>query len=215
MQETPAIFKFVAEGDALNLQLLLSFNQELVHSINEDDDTPLHLAALYNRVECTQILLKNNAYVNASGCSSRTPLSVATCEKHHDIIRVLLQDGRASMLEEDSLNETVLHKAATNGDALSLNLFYSYDRHLFTHILNQENVLGSTPLMNAAYNGHSQVVQLLLSVGANALLQDNFGYTATNIAVNRGHLECAMLLQRCSESVVPPEAMTISQSELH
>ena len=53
---------------------------------------------------------------------------------------------------------------------------------------------GDTPLMNAACEGHAEVVKKLLLAGANPATYNNYGYTALHYAANRNHIQCGILL---------------------
>ena len=90
------------------------------------------------------------------------------------------------------MDENVLHKAATTGDELSMKLFLSQKQA--KHIINRKNVLGSSPLHNAAHNGHLNCVHLLLACGADPEAVDNFGYKPLDVALSRKHIQCAELL---------------------
>jgi uncharacterized protein len=51
--------------------------------------------------------------------------------------------------------------------------------------LNDDDVQGWTPLMNAAYNGDAKIVDVLVSRGAQVYATDHRGYTAMHIAAGR------------------------------
>ena len=60
--------------------------------------------------------------------------------------------------------------------------------------LDKVNNHGYTPLTNAAFNDHLEVVRYLLEQGADRDKADNYGWTPLHYAANEGHLETAMLL---------------------
>ena len=53
---------------------------------------------------------------------------------------------------------------------------------------------GTTPLMMAAYFGHSATAKLLLERGADPSLKNQMGFTAQNLARQRGHKDTAKLI---------------------
>jgi hypothetical protein len=59
-----------------------------------------------------------------------------------------------------------------------------------------------TPLQYAACHGNLEVVTYLLTVGANPLIKDGSGMTATDIANKMENLSCESLLLRSSSNVV-------------
>ena len=52
-----------------------------------------------------------------------------------------------------------------------------------------------TPLMWAAFTGHTNIVQMLILAGANAQARDNQGMTALMIASEAGHQEVVNILK--------------------
>ena len=53
---------------------------------------------------------------------------------------------------------------------------------------------GFTPLYDAAYKGHKDVVQLLLDRGAEPNMTDQNGMTPLSHAIQRGHTDIANIL---------------------
>jgi ankyrin repeat protein len=58
---------------------------------------------------------------------------------------------------------------------------------------------GSTPLHYAAYNGHTDVVKLLLENGADPSIKDNTGKTTADIARENGRIEIANMIENVKE----------------
>ena len=54
---------------------------------------------------------------------------------------------------------------------------------------------GLTPLMQAAYEGHLGVAELLVDKGADVNAKDKVGWTALTCAACEGHLEVVKLLK--------------------
>ena len=61
--------------------------------------------------------------------------------------------------------------------------------------VNKSDVNGKTPLMGAAYNGHTRVVELLLGRDGMEVGPDREGETALYMAEIRGHAGAAQLLR--------------------
>lgn len=164
-------FEAVTTGNREKLRDILRRHSNFIHIRNQDDDMALHVATIHNQVESVRILLSFRAYINSTGCSNRTALHYSVCDRHLEITALLL-DNDAVLYETDSLEETVIHKAATNGDEACLNLLLSHQRGLAARqIIDHTNVLGSTALHNAANYGHFKIVQLLINFGANPLIE--------------------------------------------
>lgn len=56
------------------------------------------------------------------------------------------------------------------------------------------DIYGATPLMYAAYNGHIEMVKLLLAHDANPNAKTYNGKTAASVADDRGHEKIVALL---------------------
>jgi ankyrin repeat protein len=56
-------------------------------------------------------------------------------------------------------------------------------------VVDIRNSKGRTPLIVASCNGHTKLVSILLDHGADAELQDDFGYKAIHEAASFGHVQ--------------------------
>ena len=79
-----------------------------------DSWTPLHFAAAMNRKEVAELLLTNNADVNAKDKQGRTPFSYAAAHGYKDVAGLLLAN-KAEVNDKDNYGNTPLHYAAENG----------------------------------------------------------------------------------------------------
>jgi ankyrin repeat protein len=90
-----------------------------------------------------------------------------------NIVKLLL-DYDASLHDTDSLEENAIHKAASTGDIMTLSMLLTYKGGFpAKEIINNKNVLGSTPLHNAAHSGHQDAAMLICQVGADVNLTGN------------------------------------------
>lgn len=85
--------------------------------------------------------------------------------------------------------ESTLFEHARNGD-----LGFFETASLSKEELNQQNHKGYSPLMLAAYNGHTDLVKYLLSAGADPNSSDLTGNTVLMGASFKGELEIVRLL---------------------
>nr|KAI8750038.1 transient receptor potential cation channel subfamily A member 1-like [Biomphalaria glabrata] len=86
-----------------------------------------------------------------------------------------------------------IHKCAQSGDAKEVSRIISKDPSR----INAKNKMGKTALHLAAHNGHSEVVDTLISFNADLSLQDRDGNTALHLAVISANAQIvSMLLQR-------------------
>ena len=82
--------------------------------LDDEDQTPLMVAAEWNDVGKTKLLLEAGADVNAKNCYGETALMKAA-EENVDIVKLLLEAG-ADVNVRNSRGETVLMKAARSDD---------------------------------------------------------------------------------------------------
>lgn len=74
-------------------------------------------------------------------------------------------------------------------------------KHMTAENVNVSDDFGWTPLMSAAYCGHLEIVQFLLSLGANRRTRDKSGLTAAQLALKRNYLSIVALLKKKSDSI--------------
>jgi ankyrin repeat protein len=83
-----------------------------------------------------------------------------------------------------------IHRAAGKGDLVKIKEFLEKNPEL----LNAKDVQGSTPLLNAAYNGQKEVVEFLIEKGADLNSLNTYKYTPLHYAILRRHVEVAEVL---------------------
>lgn len=117
------------------LRLLLKHN-DVVKSCMKDEQSikhegpgPIHLAVIYNHVDCVKVLLNNKAdcclkvHKDYTPFYPSTPLHMAAANKHLKIATVLLSHDRNTLNEVDSNNWTPLHAASYYGHKEIIQLF--------------------------------------------------------------------------------------------
>jgi len=104
------IFNAAKRGDVERVTALLKDNLNLVSSKDSYGMTPLHLAA--NR-DVAEVLLADNAEVDARDGHGRTPLNLELESGHYDVVELLLAKG-ADVNARDDNGRTPLHVAVVN-----------------------------------------------------------------------------------------------------
>ena len=112
--------------------------------------TALMEASMDGHVEVARLLLDSGAQVNMPADSFESPLTLAACGGHVDLAMLLLERGNSN------LSRNVL-KTITQ----PLNFYFLYSGANIEEV----NDEGYTPLMEAAREGHEEMVALLLSQG--------------------------------------------------
>ena len=157
------------------------------------------LAGKENRLEMAKLLVKHGADVTY--CCSGTEAIFEEVRRlwlHHsnqeEIIIAenicFLLDNGASRVDSQSGISLLHYTARDNSLSISEILVKDYQFDV-----NYQALTGQTSLMFAAEQGHSDVVNMLLSYGADKTLTDSHGKTAYDYAVENGYIELAELLK--------------------
>lgn len=152
----------------------------------------LHQAAIWNHAAMTELLLANNADINARDFSGWTPMHYAAILDHHAVMIELLSQ-KATASPRDNSNITPLHLAA-KADAVDVTELLL--RHNAQREANDQ--AGDTPLHAAAQHAGPPLLKMLLDKGCNPLAENLLGKVPFDLA-NRPGNEAVMslLIEAC------------------
>jgi len=160
----------VIKSSHLNYSKIVQFlvsNGSDVNAKLDDGDTPLHLAVTaasinIDNLEVAKLLVSNGADVNAKGNYGNTPLHKAVTKVNRKkIIQFLVSNG-ADVNVKDEIGITPLYWAASLKDNIEdVQFFVSNGANV-----NVKTNDGDTPLQEAIKKGQSEVVNFLISQGA-------------------------------------------------
>uniref|UniRef100_A0A8C8AEQ3 K Homology domain-containing protein n=1 Tax=Otus sunia TaxID=257818 RepID=A0A8C8AEQ3_9STRI len=170
-------------------QVLLAMHANVEDRGNKGDITPLMAAASGGYVDIVKLLLVHCADVNAQSSTGNTALTYACAGGFVDIVKVLLKAG-ANIEDHNENGHTPLMEAASAGHVEVARVLLEYGAGINTHSnefkesaltlacykgilaallierganLEEVNDEGYTPLMEAAREGHEEMVALLLA----------------------------------------------------
>uniref|UniRef100_A0A8C1Y557 Ankyrin repeat domain 52 n=1 Tax=Cyprinus carpio TaxID=7962 RepID=A0A8C1Y557_CYPCA len=177
-------------GNVECLKLLLNSGAAL----NKKDNfgrSPLHYTSVNGSYLCTVALVKAGADVNELDVNGCSPLHyAAAAQTSYRCLEFLLHSGADPTLR-DSKGFSPVHYAAACGDRHNLKLLIEMS---FKCVEDVESCVPVSPFHLAAYNGHSEALQVLSETLVNVDIQDPRGHTALYMAALRGHGPCVELL---------------------
>jgi hypothetical protein len=165
--------------------------------------TALHVAAENGNLEIVELLIERGADVNVQDIHGRTPLVVAIAA-HQPVIAKRLAEENTDVSVRTSDGSTLLMAAVRTEDAELVR--WAIDRGIDLDTA-RPNKTHATALMMAARLGNPEIVELLLSAGADATVTNHEGKTALDLAKGR---EVRELLRAASSEPVEASQDTVA-----
>jgi len=147
----------------------------------------IHIAAKKGDIEAVKQHLAAGADVNAKDESGKTPLNRAMTTETAELLRK--HGGKTA--EE-------LKAAESIHVAIELGIIEAVKQHLAagTDVNVKDDQFGGTPLHRAAWQGHKEIVELLIAKGADVNAQRDDGGTPLDWAIEWGKTKTADLLRK-------------------
>ncbi|XP_035510152.1 transient receptor potential cation channel subfamily A member 1b [Morone saxatilis] len=137
---------------------------------SKDKKSALHFAAQYGRINTCHRLLEtitDSRLLNEGDERGLTPLHLASKEGHTKVVQLLLRKG--ALFHSDYKGWTCLHHAASAGYTQTMDILLSANPKL----MDKTDEDGNTALHIAAREGHVAAVKLMLTRGAELILNKN------------------------------------------
>lgn len=194
------IFNDAEDGNEIRLNKLLK-DTELEFNINwanpkENGDTPLHVAAKWDRSKVVELLLANGATVDKVNNDNQTPLMVSILHNYKDTTAEILIKNGADINKMDNFGRKPIHMACRKyGIPVLVKLLIKNG----ANVNEPEQNAFNTPLHFAAMNHtdfgylgsnkgnetNEEIATILLENGADPELKNAKGQTVMELAESR------------------------------
>lgn len=158
--------------------------------------TPLIEAILMHDRELARKLIDLGADVNlAAELTGFTPLMASAILRDITITELLIEKNADIEARDDNdINALIYAVNFDNEDMVKLLLEKGADANTVAKIENEHTEISPTPLMNAAYKGNTNIINMLLENNADINYAADFGITALMMAANFNRFESAKIL---------------------
>lgn len=164
------IISFIESGDLETIKKLIeSKSLDVNYNLEIDEyskSTPLIQAIKYKQTDIINYLLENNADINLKEeLTGFTPLMAS----FHDITITELLIEKGADIEArnvDGINALVYAVSLNDEEMVKFLLEKGADANTVCEIENEHIYMPPTPLMNAVYNGNTNIINMLLENGA-------------------------------------------------
>jgi len=173
-----------------------------VNAPQADGMTALHWATYQDDLETADLLIRAGANAKAANRYGVTPLSLACTNGNGALVELLLKAG-ADANGALPGGETPLMTAARVGSLGAVKSLLA--RGAAVDARDQRR--GQTALMWAAAEGHADVVQTLIELGADARLRLSSGFTPLLFAIREGRSSVVRVLLKAGADVNEPVPM--------
>jgi len=176
-----ALHDLIKKSKKALVEYILSspYCKDLINQKNNDEDSPLHIAANLGSADICELLLSKGAKIDAINKKGETALDYALKNKRYKAAVLLIEKG--ANLKKTKEFGNILHEATMIGNKglIRAILTSPYGKDL----LNRYNCDGLTPLHLAIQEGQHQIAEILLQNKANVNLRDKEGATPVHYAV--------------------------------
>ena len=202
--QTPAntpVADAAKRGDLVAVRALLKGGAD-ASTAHADGMSPLHWAADRGDAAMVDALIRAGAHARAANRYGVTPLSLACANGNGDLVELLLKAG-ASPNAALPGGETPLMTAARVGSLAAVKSLLARGATVDA----RDERRGQTALMWASAEGHADVVQTLIELGAAVRLRLSSGFTPLLFAVREGHSSVVRVLLKAGADVNEPVPM--------
>jgi ankyrin repeat protein len=208
--EEPVLFAAVRGGSAEAVEYLLSHGAQS-NVTGRFGQTPLQVAAYIGHTAAAQVLLNHGAGVDVKGPWGETALHWAAVKGNTDVASLLLDHG-ADPNVQTTAHAFHLNVLTNDVDPVKREIKWfqileeQRRRHSQIMVLPRlAFTTGDTPLHAAAYWNHPDIVELLVTHGADVKKTNRWSETALHVVTASGHID---VVQRLLDAGADPLAKT-------
>lgn len=177
-EQGTALHEAALSGHVSVIEVLLKYNAN-VRATTTKNWTPLHASSWTGQLECVKLLLERGADANAMTHFGWVPFHCAASRGKTDVVELYLQLGMPVNTVTAVKQKTALHLAAYAGMARTVRMLCTNGASV-----DHQSYKGETALHLATRNFKPEIVELLLSLGANKFVINKDGFTPQDILRN-------------------------------
>ncbi|XP_071500366.1 uncharacterized protein [Diadema antillarum] len=186
--------------------LQASTDENVINCHGGDDNTPLHEACKFGRLEMVKMLCGTGANINALNWNELSPLHFACANNHRKVAEYLMKNG-ADISLTDCEGLTPLQTAAICKKFDTLVALLDYQRKLDTSIKDKDNQNSAAEVLKwAAEENKADTLEVLLCQGYKLHgVSDDVITTFIHGASKKGQIETVLALIQWNHDVVNEE----------
>ena len=155
------------------------------------DQTPIFDAIQENNSIMLDFLYQNGANIDHKNKDGKSPLMVASCNKHRQEVLCDLIKLCAEVNAKDNFSRTALMHAINNNNGAMMDILLKAGS-----LINIEDINGHTPIMYCAKRGNREGLRVLIARGGDVFARNEKGQTAYDIARACKNPTCAEILAK-------------------
>ena len=176
------LFKSMEEGRP-DLAVLLIQKGVDINARNDNDETPLHVAARKGQLEVVKALIQKQANMDAKERGGNTPFHWAVLYGNLSVAVFLYKRG-AKLEETNARGETIIHTAVRESDLDIVKYLISHGADLKAKDKRGKNlIMKATEAFYVKPEEVCGIIRLLAKEGVSLFERDKFGNTALHTAI--------------------------------
>lgn len=184
----------VMNDDKNMVTALIEMGAHLDYRVPEHQRTPIHIAALHNKINALATLLAYGVCPDLLDDMEVTALSLAASNGHTDAVRILLEYNANPDIADLNARTPLHHACLKSFEEIALLLIDAGAN------VNAQNNVGNTPLHVATSGSAKECLQWLLIRGADRNIVNRSNHTALQVATVANLTELIDLLKNFNDS---------------